>query len=199
MGCVCSKGFFPHEYVVANHIRDKAFKGNKHKKRLGASLRREEAVVEGDGGGNDATARLITNPPAEIVGSTTILWDEGEKKVLNEKPGKPQLQKRSTMDVGQVEPRVSSIGSLLNGERGAQVVAGWPSWLSAVAGEAINGWVPRKAESFQKLDKVSWLFLHPCIFDSSFIVLILTSSPMQMVLDFMKTHLTFSRQMSHVY
>jgi hypothetical protein len=161
-------------------MRDKACKGNKHKKRLGASLRREETVVEGDGGGNDATARLITTPSAEIAGSTTILWDEGEKKVLNEKPGKPQLQKRSTMDVGQVEPRLSSIGSLLNGERGAQVVAGWPSWLSAVAGEAINGWVPRKAESFQKLDKVSWLFLHPCIFDSSFIVLILTLSPMQM-------------------
>ncbi|XP_062176842.1 probable serine/threonine-protein kinase At1g09600 isoform X1 [Alnus glutinosa] len=154
MGCVCSKGFFPHEYVVANHMRDKACKGNKHKKRLGASLRREETVVEGDGGGNDATARLITNPSAEIAGSTTILWDEGEKKVLNEKPGKPQLQKRSTMDVGQVEPRLPSIGSLLNGERGAQVVAGWPSWLSAVAGEAINGWVPRKAESFQKLDKI---------------------------------------------
>lgn len=177
MGCVCSKGFFPHEYVAASHLRDKAFKGNKHKKRLGASLRREEAVVEGDGGGNDSTARLITNPPTEIAGSTTILWDEGEKKVLNEKPGKPQLQ---------VETRVSRIGSLVNGERGAQVVAGWPSWLSAVAGEAINGWVPRKAESFQKLDKVSWLFLHPYIFDSSFIVLILMLSPMQMVLDFMK-------------
>lgn len=145
MGCVCSKGFFPHEYVAASHLRDKAFKGNKHKKRLGASLRREEAVVEGDGGGNDSTARLITNPPTEIAGSTTILWDEGEKKVLNEKPGKPQLQ---------VETRVSRIGSLVNGERGAQVVAGWPSWLSAVAGEAINGWVPRKAESFQKLDKI---------------------------------------------
>jgi hypothetical protein len=54
-----------------------------------------------------------------------------------------------------------------NGERGAQVVAGWPSWLTSVAGEAINGWVPRRADSFEKLDKVSlvyvsmiWLFLY---------------------------------------
>jgi hypothetical protein len=87
------------------------------------------------------------------------------------------------MDVGgQVDPRVSRIGSLLNGERGAQIVAGWPSWLSAVAGEAINGWVPRKAESFQKLDKVSLLFLHPYKFDSSFIVLILMLSPMHFLL-----------------
>jgi hypothetical protein len=39
---------------------------------------------------------------------------------------------------------------------GAQVVAGWPAWLSAVAGEAIKGWIPRHATSFEKLDKVSF-------------------------------------------
>ncbi len=163
MGCICSKGFFPHEYVVENHARDKILKLKKIKKTtkgLGPSLRREEAVVEADGGGNDATARLITNPSAEIAGSTPIFWDEGEKKVVvNEKPAKSQLQRRSTMDagvsVGQVQPRTSRIGSLPHGERGAQVIAGWPSWLTAVAGEAINGWVPRKADSFEKLDKVS--------------------------------------------
>lgn len=33
--------------------------------------------------------------------------------------------------------------------------AEWPSWLASVAGEAIKGWVPRCAESFEKLDKVS--------------------------------------------
>ncbi|KVH99240.1 Protein kinase, ATP binding site-containing protein [Cynara cardunculus var. scolymus] len=35
-----------------------------------------------------------------------------------------------------------------------QVAAGWPAWLSAVAGEAIHGWVPLRAESFEKLEKV---------------------------------------------
>ncbi|CAN0870991.1 Protein IMPAIRED IN BABA-INDUCED STERILITY 1 [Linum grandiflorum] len=35
-----------------------------------------------------------------------------------------------------------------------QLAAGWPAWLSAVAGEAIHGWVPLKADSFQKLDKI---------------------------------------------
>jgi hypothetical protein len=34
------------------------------------------------------------------------------------------------------------------------VSAGWPRWLTDVAGEAVRGWVPRKAESFEKLDKV---------------------------------------------
>jgi serine/threonine protein kinase len=34
------------------------------------------------------------------------------------------------------------------------IAAGWPSWLTSVAGEAIKGWVPRRAESFEKLDKI---------------------------------------------
>lgn len=37
---------------------------------------------------------------------------------------------------------------------GEQVAAGWPPWLVAVAPEAVRGWVPRRAESFEKLDKV---------------------------------------------
>ncbi|KAF7842804.1 putative serine/threonine-protein kinase [Senna tora] len=40
------------------------------------------------------------------------------------------------------------------GERGAQVLAGWPSWLTSVAGEAISGWIPRRADSFEKLEKI---------------------------------------------
>lgn len=35
-----------------------------------------------------------------------------------------------------------------------QTAAGWPTWLTAVAGEAIHGWVPLRADGFQKLDKV---------------------------------------------
>ena len=38
--------------------------------------------------------------------------------------------------------------------RGEQVAAGWPSWLSDACGEALNGWVPRKADTFEKIDKV---------------------------------------------
>uniref|UniRef100_A0ACD5Y6S3 Uncharacterized protein n=1 Tax=Avena sativa TaxID=4498 RepID=A0ACD5Y6S3_AVESA len=35
-----------------------------------------------------------------------------------------------------------------------QVAAGWPAWLSAVAAEAVQGWVPLKAEKFEKLEKI---------------------------------------------
>lgn len=40
-----------------------------------------------------------------------------------------------------------------------QTSAGWPTWLSAAAGEAIHGWVPLRADSFEKLEKV---FLISC-------------------------------------
>ncbi|KAH7351822.1 hypothetical protein KP509_19G016000 [Ceratopteris richardii] len=45
-------------------------------------------------------------------------------------------------------------GNLPKQIEGEQVAAGWPAWLSAVAGESIKGWIPRKADSFEKLDKI---------------------------------------------
>jgi cyclin-dependent kinase 12/13 len=46
-----------------------------------------------------------------------------------------------------------------------QLAAGWPPWLVAVAPEAVRGWVPRRAESFEKLDKVGpSSLICPCSF-----------------------------------
>ena len=46
------------------------------------------------------------------------------------------------------------LGNLHKYVEGEQVAAGWPAWLSAVAGEAIQGWVPLRADSYQTLEKV---------------------------------------------
>ncbi|XP_062151128.1 protein IMPAIRED IN BABA-INDUCED STERILITY 1-like isoform X3 [Alnus glutinosa] len=35
-----------------------------------------------------------------------------------------------------------------------QAAAGWPTWLTAAAAEAINGWIPLRADSFEKLEKI---------------------------------------------
>lgn len=56
--------------------------------------------------------------------------------------------------IGQHHPAMGSIPKATEGE---QVAAGWPAWLANVAGEAINGWLPRRADSFEKLDKVCFL------------------------------------------
>ncbi|XP_010450811.1 PREDICTED: probable serine/threonine-protein kinase At1g54610 [Camelina sativa] len=35
-----------------------------------------------------------------------------------------------------------------------QAAGGWPAWLCSAASEAVHGWVPLKAEAFQKLEKI---------------------------------------------
>ncbi|KAG5039440.1 hypothetical protein JHK85_011916 [Glycine max] len=45
------------------------------------------------------------------------------------------------------------LGNLSKYVEGEQAAAGWPAWLSAVACEAIHGWVPLRADAFEKLDK----------------------------------------------
>ncbi|XP_059290321.1 probable serine/threonine-protein kinase At1g54610 [Lycium ferocissimum] len=40
------------------------------------------------------------------------------------------------------------------GIEGELVAAGWPNWLVAVAGEAINGWLPRRLDTYERIDKI---------------------------------------------
>ncbi|KAL0877848.1 hypothetical protein Bca101_027554 [Brassica carinata] len=42
----------------------------------------------------------------------------------------------------------------LTGKRTEPTSGEWPSWLASVAGEAIKGWVPRCADSYEKLEKI---------------------------------------------
>ena len=60
---------------------------------------------------------------------------------------RPRAKRRKSRKV----PRPTN---LPNHSQGEQVAAGWPSWLTAVCGEALNGWIPRKADTFEKIDKV---------------------------------------------
>ncbi|CAM0906581.1 unnamed protein product [Alopecurus aequalis] len=70
-----------------------------------------------------------------------------EKKDEAAEPGKAV----GSLAVASRSFRLRSLRMSLEGE---QVAAGWPSWLSAVAGEAIQGWIPLKADDFQKLEQV---------------------------------------------
>ncbi|KAG8079887.1 hypothetical protein GUJ93_ZPchr0007g4765 [Zizania palustris] len=70
-----------------------------------------------------------------------------EKKDEAEKPDK------AVVSVA-ISSRSFRLWSLRRSLEGEQVAAGWPPWLSAVAGEAIQGWIPLKADSFEKLEKV---------------------------------------------
>ncbi|GJN07889.1 hypothetical protein PR202_ga25759 [Eleusine coracana subsp. coracana] len=69
--------------------------------------------------------------------------------VAAEKPARKERRSRSSRPASG-----PGSGSFANRARGEQVAAGWPAWLSAVAGEAIDGWTPRRADSFEKIDKI---------------------------------------------
>ncbi|GAB4842687.1 hypothetical protein Ancab_012663 [Ancistrocladus abbreviatus] len=152
MGCICSKGISAHDYVE-NHTREKEVRSSKRF----ITSRRDEVVVETDGGGNDATTRLISDGLAEEnVTLTPIVWEDGQKnKIIGENPPTSQIHRDSPVDAGhEGQMKVPRIPSVPNGVETTQVAAGWPSWLTAVAGEAISGLIPRRADSFQKLEKI---------------------------------------------
>ncbi|KAK7272540.1 hypothetical protein RJT34_29198 [Clitoria ternatea] len=103
----------------------------------GTSSRREEAYrVKDRYDNNDGRTALIDK---QGNGSVRVQADSFERK-------------REKMEyVVAQHPGIGSVPKALEGE---QVAAGWPSWLAAVAGEAIKGWLPRRADSFEKLDKI---------------------------------------------
>uniref|UniRef100_A0A1J3IRV7 Putative serine/threonine-protein kinase n=1 Tax=Noccaea caerulescens TaxID=107243 RepID=A0A1J3IRV7_NOCCA len=58
--------------------------------------------------------------------------------------------------LGRCNSRDSKVG-LIDSEKDTelkQVSAGWPIWLVSVAGEALVDWSPRRANTFEKLDKI---------------------------------------------
>ncbi|CAH9081672.1 unnamed protein product [Cuscuta epithymum] len=145
MGCICSKG------ALIKKLTKKHTKGKDKEARKRSPFRdtckHNDVSVELENGTHEATLLLIS--PETAAGSTPS--DKGDKK-----RAMPKIKKHHTMNGvgGGVQPQISRVFSVRDGIDGAQIVAGWPSWLTAVAGEAIKGWVPRKADSFEKLDKI---------------------------------------------
>ncbi|KAL6856911.1 hypothetical protein ACP4OV_018293 [Aristida adscensionis] len=128
--------------------------------------------------GNDAsTARLIRKPPAPVVEAVTALPEEAATLAVGVVDTERAVAaavgnyKRAAPVVGvqvnggaEQEPRSGGVRSeaeakprirdVPNGVQAEHVAAGWPRWLTEVAAEAVRGWQPRRAESFEKLDKI---------------------------------------------
>ena len=126
--------------------------------------------------GNDASmARLIRKPPAPVVEVVPALPEEAATLAVGAVDAERAVaattgnRKRPPVDIqvngaaeqeprsgggrteGEAKPRIRDVP---NGVQGEHVAAGWPRWLTEVAAEAVRGWQPRRAESFEKLDKV---------------------------------------------
>lgn len=89
---------------------------------------------------------------------------------------KEEQQDRSKFSSTRLSPEIAEIGdtdedededkdkelkrkpSTVVAKEELEVAAGWPAWLVSVAGEALVGWTPRRASTFEKLEKVSIQF-----------------------------------------
>lgn len=158
MGCICSKGASDKE-KVDEYEREKEPNKSSVQMVAPAPSKREEFVLEV--GGVDSSffrvAKTASQAHLECVNAAND--NEEKKRMAVKRPASGHHQRWATMDLGSSggHPEMSRIVSMPNGAKGEQVAAGWPSWLSSVAGDAIKGLLPRRAESFQKLDKVSSL------------------------------------------
>ncbi|GAB4845422.1 Protein IMPAIRED IN BABA-INDUCED STERILITY 1 [Ancistrocladus abbreviatus] len=77
-------------------------------------------------------------------------FDSEKKKKIGSAAGESGRES-STCGSESVRFRLGNLQKYVEGE---QVAAGWPPWLAAVAGEAIHGWVPLRADAFEKLEKI---------------------------------------------
>ena len=135
MGCACGKARVPHEDSDSPKEKEKA-----------ATVRRP-----------GASAKVETADPVYVIDKEkdrpkARAKQNGAEPVQLKSDDAAESRRRGDRPHAQPHPRSGAVPRNLEGE---QVAAGWPSWLSQVAGEAIKGWIPRHAASFEKLDKVS--------------------------------------------
>ncbi|KAL8209890.1 hypothetical protein R6Q57_006622 [Mikania cordata] len=130
MGCVFGREISssgpPSSEIVAEKSRERNRDPNVQSRRT-----KKDSTVNLDGSNN--SGQEVQNGVVQ----------KGEKDVNVRRRGE---RKRSKPNA-----RLSNLTKNVHGE---QVAAGWPSWLSAVAGEAINGWIPRRADTFEKIAKI---------------------------------------------
>lgn len=104
---------------------------------------------------------VSVTPAIEHSGAFRSNAGVGESERKEKRHNKKRTESTSQSEVGE-SGRTSSncdslsfrLGNLHKYVQGEHVAAGWPAWLSAVAGEAIHGWVPLRSDAFEKLEKI---------------------------------------------
>ncbi|KAJ8759468.1 hypothetical protein K2173_007080 [Erythroxylum novogranatense] len=154
MGCICSKGT-PEEDFQINENSERQKESEKFSVQLIAPFPSKREEIEADIGRKEGSVRRVLKANG---GSGIVPLQEFERKgSTNENRQTNANYKRSaTMDLGGSGDQryMGRIVSIPHSSEGELIVAGWPQWLTSVAGEAIKGWLPRPADSFKKLEKI---------------------------------------------
>ncbi|XP_009114785.1 probable serine/threonine-protein kinase At1g09600 [Brassica rapa] len=147
MGCICSKGAAEEEEednVVFHRQKENWNKSSSVQLLASVPSNKDDfshKAVDGSSGGGRRASGLIV--PVDDI--------HDGKTVIVERPSRSHRGRRVS-DNGKGQGLI--ISNVPRSAEAELIAAGWPYWLTSVAGEAIKGWVPRRADSFEKLDKI---------------------------------------------
>ncbi|XP_068655529.1 protein IMPAIRED IN BABA-INDUCED STERILITY 1-like [Aristolochia californica] len=106
-------------------------------------------ALDYSGAFRDQNSNIFLSSRRNQSGRSDVLKNNAESVLAAGEP--EELRRLSSHGSHSVSVRLGNLHKYIEGE---QVAAGWPAWLTAVAGEAIHGWVPLKADNFEKLEKI---------------------------------------------
>ncbi|RZC60542.1 hypothetical protein C5167_022303 [Papaver somniferum] len=101
-------------------------------------------VVEEEGRNTTASSDVVVNGGGNVI----RVNKENSNNSINRSERKKIGDNQTVVIERLKQPKINHHSNSL------KVQHGWPSWLSAVAGDAIQGWIPRRADTFEKLDKI---------------------------------------------
>ncbi|KAJ1265182.1 hypothetical protein BS78_08G060000 [Paspalum vaginatum] len=109
---------------------------------------------------NATSGRRTPSRKSDSTAKTDAIPNDGSIALLNAKIKENKINSGTLTFYGEkvvvpLDARIST-GNIaeLKGLSGEHAVAGWPSWLINVAPKAVEGWLPRRADSFEKLAKI---------------------------------------------
>ncbi|KAK7257433.1 hypothetical protein RIF29_31414 [Crotalaria pallida] len=144
MGCICSKSSAVEDSREGN-ITNKLSSSSTRPSELNTlrlnSSKRVEAVRVKD--------KVLDSHGSGVKVSLIDKKGNGSVKLYDDQNGMKKIEKPES---GVIDH--PSFGMVPKAAEGEQVAAGWPAWLSSVAGEAIKGWIPRSANTFERLHKI---------------------------------------------
>ncbi|XP_031741619.1 protein IMPAIRED IN BABA-INDUCED STERILITY 1 isoform X2 [Cucumis sativus] len=135
MGCISSKN-------VAKAAASPVYNHHHHRTKPNKPTTTTTATVAAENGS------VVTLPPSSKAHSVTTLDYEKKGEDISEDRSR-DIKKSKGGKGGSFR-----LGFSQRYVEAEQVAAGWPSWLSSAAGEAVHGWVPLRADSFEKLEKI---------------------------------------------
>lgn len=163
MGCISSKqartNSPSYHLPKVKKSRSKNQKFSRKNNNNNASSRNLDSIsLQSKGGGGGVAASTVGSTLAKIKEEPEKEKDEesSSREIVvdskNSKSFKKEHHRSERKSVFSIK-----LGRLTEAEH---VAAGWPAWLTAVAGEAVEGWLPLRSDNFERLEKVNKLTVY---------------------------------------